>query len=217
MNGVRFLPSLRRDASGVAMLEFGLSLPLFLGFLLAGIEMGNYVMANNRTQRLAAMTADLVAQSGAGSIGATEGQIYDLFSAIDLTAQPFDLRDHGRVVITAVKGTDQNNDRIIENRIMWQRFDGSYVAAHPVLGCHQTAPLATLPGNRQLSLDELMFHVQVTYEYQPIFSKMPFEMFDVPSEFTRYAMFRARSNQFQSPTPQTGYPAKSKCSSTDGL
>lgn len=217
MRGIGFLARLRRNTSGVAMLEFGLTLPLFLGFLLAGIEMGNYVMANNRTQRLAAMTADLVAQSGAGSIGATESQIYDLFSAIDLTAQPFDLRRHGRVVITAVKGTDQNSDRIIENRIMWQRFDGDYVAAHPVLGCHQTMPLATLPGNRQLSLDELMFHVQVTYQYQPVFSQVPFEMFDVPGDFTRYAMFRARSNQFQSPTPESGYPAKSKCNSINGL
>ena len=61
----RLLKGLASDRSGVALIEFGLALPLFLGFVLAGIEMANYVMANNRTQRLATMAADLVAQSGA--------------------------------------------------------------------------------------------------------------------------------------------------------
>lgn len=211
------LHRLWRARRGVAMLEFGLTLPLFLGFLLAGIEMSNYVMANNRTQRLAAMTADLVAQSGAGSVGATEGQIYDLFAAIDLTAQPFDIRRHGRVVITAVKGTDENDDRQIENRIIWQRFDGDYVSAPPSVGCHEVTPLATLPKKRQLTLDEMMFHVQVSHEYQPVFSIRPFDMLDLPTHFTRHAMFRARSNQFQSPTPDTNFPKKAKCSSSDGL
>ena len=60
------------DRRGVSILEFALMLPLFLGFVLTGIEFANYVMANNRVQRLAAMSADLVAQSGTGQIGVAE-------------------------------------------------------------------------------------------------------------------------------------------------
>jgi hypothetical protein len=205
------------NRSGVAMLEFALSLPLFLGFVLTAIEMANYVMANNRTQRLASMVADLVAQSGVGNVGVSEGQIYDLFSAVDLTARPFDIRNHGRLVITSVKGTDENNDNTVENRILWQRFDGAYIGGTPVLGCHQASPFARLPRNRMLPLNEILFHVQVTYEYQPIFSRMPFVWLNVETAFTRTAMFRARSMQFQSPTPDVRFPPKIKCNTMTGL
>ena len=198
------------------MLEFALCLPLFLGFVLAAIEMSNYVLAINRTQRLATMSADLVAQSGTGQISATEGQIYDLFSAIDLTAQPFDIRNHGRVVLTGIKGTETSKGKV-ENFILWQRFDGNYVNAAPVVGCKQTDDIAKLPNNRKMSLDEIMFHAQVTYEYQPIFSGAPFHWLDLPVSFTRTAMFRARSSQFQSPNTQAGFPAKKKCTSANGL
>ncbi|UYY58922.1 TadE/TadG family type IV pilus assembly protein [Sphingomonas sp. S2-65] len=200
------------------MLEFGLMLPLFLGFVLTGIEVGNYVLANNRTQRLAAMTADLVAQSGVGAISATEGEIYDLFSAIDLTAQPFDLRNHGRVVISSVRGTDLDGNGAVETRFVWQRFDGGYVAAQPVIGCMKTTPLATLPRTRMLPLNELMFHVQVTYDYQPVFSKVPFRWVNLDTAFTRTAMFRARSTQLDTPTPDPArFPPKSNCVTANGL
>ena len=211
-----FVQKLARDRSGLALVEFGLALPLFLGFVLSGIEMANYVMANNRTQRLTTMAADLVAQSGAGAIGTSEAQIYDLFSALDLTAQPFDLRNHGRIVITAVKGTDTNADNVVESRILWQRFDGKYVVS-PEVGCIQSTSLATLPGNRTLALNELLFHVQVTYRYQPVFSSAPFRMFSLPVDFSRHAMFRARSTQFQTPAADSRFPPKNKCASVTGL
>ena len=204
------------ERRAVAMLEFGLMLPLFLGFVLTAIEFANYVMANNRVQRLAAMSADLVAQSGTGDIGIGEGQIYDLFSALDLTARPFDLRSDGRIVITGVRGTDNDNNGTIENRILWQRFDGGYIAP-PRVGCNKTVALATLPPGKQMLLDEILFHVQVTYRYRPIFSDIPFKMLSLPTDFTRIAMFRARSKDFQTPTPDTRFPAKSNCTTQTGL
>jgi hypothetical protein len=211
------LSQLRSNKRGVAMLEFALTLPVFLGFVLTGIEVSNYVMANNRTQRLAAMTADLVSQSGVGAISASESHIYDLFSAIDLTAKPFNLRDHGRVVITSVRGSDDNGDKVIENKMLWQRFDGNHVAAAPVVGCRQTVANATLPGTRTLPLNEILFHVQVSYDYQPVFSKVPFNWINLDTTITRTAMFRARSAQFQSPAENSKFPPKYKCGTPGGL
>lgn len=216
MKPATLLRRLRRDTRAVSILEFGLMLPLFLGFVLTGIEFANYVMANNRVQRLAAMSADLVAQSGTGQIGVAEGQIYDLFSALDLTAKPFDLRRFGRVVITGVQGTDSNNDGTIENRILWQRFDGDFVTP-PRLGCNLTTAFATLPQNRQMIRDEILFHVQVTYSYQPVFSAMPFRWLSLPVSFTRTAMFRARNKDFTTPTPDSRFPPKKNCSTASGL
>lgn len=211
------LRAVARERHAVAMLEFGLMLPLFLGFVLTGIETANYVLANNRTQRLAAMTADLVAQSGVGAVGTTEGDIYDLFSAIDLTAQPFDIRNHGRVVISSVRGTDNDGNGIAENRFVWQRFDGALVSAAPVVGCMKTSALATL-SRTPLPLNEILFHVQVTYDYQPIFSRTPFVWLNLATSFTRTAMFRARSNQSDSPTQDpTRFPPKTNCATANGL
>jgi len=198
------------------MLEFGLMLPLFLGFVLTAIEFANYIMANNRVQRMAAMSADLVAQSGTGDVGIGEGQIYDLFSALDLTAKPFDLRNDGRVVITGVRGNDDDNNGVVENRILWQRFDGGYVVV-PQVGCNKNTSTAVLPNKRQMLPDEILFHVQVSYKYRPIFSNIPFRMLSLPVDFTRVAMFRARNKDFQTPTPDSRFPPKSNCTTVSGL
>lgn len=213
----RLLAALRRDRRGLAMLEFALIAPMFLATALTTLELGYYVLANNRVQRLASMTADLVAQSGTGETGATEGQIYDLFSAIDLTARPFDIRNHGRVIITGIRGTDADKNNVVENTILWQRFDGGYASAVPLVGCNEVTTTATLPNNRVLPLDEILFHVQITYEYQPIFSRTPMDFFSMPTRFTRTTMFRARSKEFTTPTPDSRFPPKRKCTTVSGL
>ena len=208
-----------RSTAGMALPEFALILPLFAGVTIAGIEMANYVLANAKVQRMATMTADLVAQSGTGNIGVTEAQIYDLFHAIDVTSQPFDLRGHGRVVITAVKGVDPNPAdalTVVQNRILWQRFDGNYVTARPILGCRESTNLATLPDGRTLGLNELLFHAQVSYEYQPIFFRQFGTMLNLPQDFTRQAVFRGRSLDFQTPTPNNNFPPKQDCDTRDG-
>lgn len=216
MNVTR-IASLAGNRRGVAFLEFALGLPLFLGLTLTGVEFGNYVMATNRVQRMAGMMSDLVAQSGTGEIGISEKQVYDLFNAVDLTAQPFDLRNHGRVVITGVQGTDQNNDKVIENRILWQRFDGAFTQAAPVVGCGQKVEIATLPNARNLLLDEVMFHVQVSYDYQPIFKIIPFGMMNAQPAITRSVMFRARSKEFTTPNTDAKFPPKTNCDTPSGL
>jgi hypothetical protein len=98
---------------------------------------------------------------------------------LDLTARPFDLRNYGRIVITGVCGTDLNYDGTIENHNLWQRVDGGYVVT-PQAGCNRTVTLATLPNNRTLLLDEILFPVQVTYRYRPIFSDIPFRTLSMP-------------------------------------
>lgn len=210
------LKRLRDDRGGVALIEFAIVLPIFTVIAMCGLELSYYALANNRVQRLAAMTGDLVAQSGTGSIGIGEGQIYDLFSALDLTAKPFDLRNNGRVVITAIQGT-AGSGGTTDNTIRWQRFDGGYVAAAPLVGCAQTATTATLKDGRKLPLDEFMFHVQVSYKYQPLFSMAPMGFMNMPTDFVRTATYRARSKDFLTPTPDSRFPPKYKCNSATGL
>lgn len=221
MNRAAIRPARHRrlgaDRSGVALIEFALMLPLFMAFVVTGLEFAYWVLANNRAQRLATMTADLVAQSGVGEIGMGEGQVYDLFSALDLTAMPYDLRNQGRVIISSVQGTDDDKDGRTENRFLWQRFDGAFVGASPILGCMTAQPLANLPASRSLPLNEILFHVQVSYNYQPLITRLPFGWLNLTTAITRTATFRARSNLFTAPTPDARFPAKSNCNSANGL
>lgn len=206
-----------RDRRGVAFLEFALGLPLFLGLTLTALEFGNFVMATNRVQRMAAMMSDLVAQSGTGEVGISEKQVYDLFNALDLTAKPFDLRNRGRVIITGVQGTDKDNNGTIENRILWQRFDGAYIQAAPSVGCAQNVATASLPNSRTLLLDEVLFHVQVSYNYEPLFTVIPFGMTNLQPAITRSVVFRARSKDFTTPNEDANFPPKKNCSTASGL
>lgn len=213
----RFLRRLRDCRSGVTAVEFALSLPLFLGVMLSGVEISWLMMANMKVQRLATMTADLIARDGASMDQISEAQIYDILSAIDVAAAPLDIRGRGRVIISSVVGEDTDNNGTPDvNRIKWQRFEGNLTTATRLIGCITTNTVSTGVG-RQLKLAEPLYHVQVTYAYAPIFSATPFDMFQVPTTITRTASYRGRGAIYHDVLTVEGYPPKTNCTSTTGL
>lgn len=206
-----------RDRAGASLIEFGLGLPLLLGFTLGGLEMANYILALNTTQRLATMTADMLAQSGVGGISTTEGQIHDLFQALDVSARPLDMRKNGRVIVTVLRGERQADGtvrNVYADATYAQQFDGGYVAARPLLGCHSAQARPTF--SRVLPPDEIMAHAQVTYKYEPLIVPNLMSYFQAPSEITRTAGFRMRKNQFNI-TNDKNHPVKNNCNGIDGL
>jgi len=211
-------PALVRDRRGISMVEFALGLPLLVGFMLGGTELASYVLAANTCQRLATMTADLVAQSGVGGISTTEEQLYDLFQAIDVSAKPLDMRTRGRVIFTAIRGVRQADGTV---RNEWadasfsQQFDGGYTSAVPLLGC-RTAPTALPTYGRTLPVGEIMVHAQVSYLYQPLFSAGALSLFNAPAVITRTAVFRMRKNSWNI-TSNSTWPSKSRCTTANGL
>jgi Flp pilus assembly protein TadG len=203
-----------RDCGGLALIEFALSLPLLFGLLMSGLEIANYELANNKIQRLATMMANLLAQNGDGPIAATEAQVYDLFTALDISAKPYDIRNSGRVVLTVVKGVDTSGNGTIQNQIVNQQFDGGLTSALPVLGCHTTNIVPTY--SRTLAKDEVMIHAQVSYRYATLFPVRVYDMLNLPTIVTRTAAFRARSKDFDV-SPDSNHPDKGNCTSATGL
>ena len=207
---------LRGNSEGVSIIEFALALPLLVGFTLGGFEMANYILASNTTQRMATMTADMVAQSGVGGVSTTEAQLYDLFYAIDVAAKPYDLRKNGRVVFSVIKGVRQS-DNSVRNEwadpVYAQQFDGNYVGVPVNLGCHSSQALPTF--SRTLPPGEILAHAQVTYRYQPLFVAAGLSYFSAPLEITRTADFRMRKNRWNI-INDGAHPAKGNCSTVDG-
>ena len=213
----RFIRQLKGSCSGVTAVEFALALPLFLGIMISGVEISWLMMANMKVQRLATMTADLIARDGASTSRISEAQIYDILSAMNVAASPLDVRTRGRVIISAVLGEDTGTDRLPDvNRIKWQRFDGGLTSASPIIGC-VTANNITTGVGRQLKLAEPLYHVQVTYEYEPIYSASMFHMFGVPTTITRTASYRGRGAIYHDVLSIEGYPPKGNCTSATGL
>ena len=206
-----------RDRAAVSLVEFALALPLLAGFTLGGLEMANYILASNTCQRLATMTADMLAQSGVGGESTTEAQIYDIFNALDVSAKPYDLRGRGRVVLSVIKGVAQSDGTVrneFADAIFSQQFGGGYVAATPLMGCRSTGALPTF--SRVLPNNEIMVHAQVTYNYKSLFVPTTLSYFAPLNSITRTATFRMRKNSF-SISGDTAYPPKSNCSSASGL
>lgn len=198
--------------SGVSAIEFGLLLPLFLGFALSGFEMCNLLITTLKVQRLATMSADLVAQRGASERRLSELQMYDILSAMDVAAQPLSMRENGRMIVTAIVGEDNNRDGVGDvNRIKWQRFTGGRVLTVPSVGCHKVSTVGTIRNNRKLGPEEAMFHVQVTYTYQPLVGQDIFMLFSIPETITRFAAFRGRGGVFQPILSVPGYPPLEDC------
>ena len=214
----RFARRLRVEQAAVSLIEFALALPLLIGFLLGGLEMANYILASNTCQRLSTMLADLVAQSGVGGEATTEAQIYDMFNAIDVSAKPYDLRARGRVVMSVIKGVAQADGTVrneFADTTFSQQFDGGYASAAPLLGCRRSGVLPTTFG-RTLSKDEVLAHVQVSYQYKPLFVPTSMSYFMGPDLITRTAVFRMRKNSF-SISGDAQHPAKSNCTTANGL
>jgi Flp pilus assembly protein TadG len=208
---------LAHETRAVSAVEFALSLPLLAGFLLGGLEMANYILASNTTQRLATMVADMVAQTGVGGIATTEAQLHDMFKAIDVSAQPLKMRERGRVIFTVIKGETQA-DKTVKNVFadanFSQQFDGGYTAAVPLMGCHSEVSEPTFA--RTLPANELLVHAQVTYNYEPLFAPGVVTYFTPSTEITRTAVFRIRKNKFNV-TGSDAFPSKKNCATADGL
>lgn len=206
-----------RDQRGVAFVEFALILPLFIGVTVGGVEIANLMLVNMRVQRLATQMANLIAQRGASQRPLSEDQVYDVLAAMDVAAQPLNIRRDGRVVLSAVLGEDTNADRVADvSRIKWQRFDGGLTSATPSIGCWSTSTRGTLRNNRQLSLNETYFHAQVTVRYRPIFINV-LSYLQVPDTVTRSAAFRGRGSTFRDVLSVEGFPPKQDCASATGL
>jgi Flp pilus assembly protein TadG len=155
---LQFIFGFARDRRGSVLMELAIGLPILVMILLGCFEAARYALLEQKLGRVAASTADLVAQSG----GITEGQITDLFTAADSTAAPFDLASGGRVIITSV-----TRPTTAAATVAWQRISTGTVSATSAIG--STGQTATLPTGLTLRQGENIIVAEVFYSYSPVF------------------------------------------------
>lgn len=164
---------LRRDRSGVAMIEFALGAPFLLMAGLWGAEQANYALVTMRISQLAEHVADNASRIGDTST-LQNRRIYEsdinevIYGAQLQGGMGLDLYENGRVIISSVQVSPAGNQYID-----WQRCRGAkkvnsdYGSEGADLGTDGIGP----EGEEVLAMeDDALIFVELDYTYQPLIS-----------------------------------------------
>jgi Flp pilus assembly protein TadG len=167
---------LRDDTSGLALIEFGYSLPLLLGLSGYGLELANLANANMRVSQAANALADNVSRVGLESALAKtqlrESDINDGLIGVARQSGTMDIGTRGRVIVSSL---ERNADG--GQWIHWQRCLGTrnYTSSFGVAGDGVTG--TSFPGMGPASArvtapdaESAVMFVEIIYDYKPIFS-----------------------------------------------
>jgi hypothetical protein len=191
---LRCLGTLRRDRRGLAMLEFGLALPVVLAIGCYGVELSNLALMNMRVSQYALNLADSASRVGVLASGGVtqlrEADINDVLQGARLQGASMNLGDNGRVTLSSLENTQQSYDTDYQQRIHWQRCFGmksgadyeSHYGSTPVAAASDgtqanqgtSAPTGMGDSGNKVNApkDNAVMFVEINYLYKPLFGSM---------------------------------------------
>lgn len=197
---------LRSDESGVSMVEFALALPLLAMLGLGGLEYMNFVLANQKLERISSVTADTLARN---TIAPSEKSFHDTFKSVDRVGRPFNVSTKGRTILTGVIGV--NKDGTVVNKIVWQRCGGQLTSITSQIGSEWTqsndygeGPDVTLPNNVVLQQNQMVVLAEVGYEYEPLINVRNLIGTAPDGIIRQKSMFVTRGQAIPNITPSSG-------------
>jgi Flp pilus assembly protein TadG len=146
--------AIRGDCSGIALLEFALALPIFVGLTMVGMETVNLAYASQKVGDVATLTTDQIARI---RIGISEGDITESLNGIKDIGSTMGFAANGRIIVSSVQPILDSAGTVTS----------SYGAAGASLGVAGIGP-----SGRKIAAgpnDEVIF-VEVVYAYQPLIS-----------------------------------------------
>lgn len=187
----QFARQLRDDNSGLALVEFAVSLPFFMGLTIGGIEVANYASVVMQLNQIAIHTADNAARIGEESAltakRINELQINDLFegtlsegdrvalSGVHGYQDPItgvrSICGNAKIVLSSVETVDPFDPDDPRYRIRWQRCAGVAAQYTSSYGNPSTTP--TIDGfgatgkKVKATPDSAIMLVELQYYYQP--------------------------------------------------
>jgi len=196
----KFMRQIRQDSSGLAVLEFAISLPFFMGLTVGGFELANYAQTLMKLNQITIHTADSAARMGEGdplvSVDITEQDINDVFAGtiregesllldgqhqyIDPSDGEAKFRGNARIILSSVEPVYPFDADDPKFRIRWQRCVGEASYYNSTYGDVDTATdiEGIGPSGRQITPpdDTAVMFVELQYYFRPLivngFSKM---------------------------------------------
>lgn len=183
---------LKKNESGLAMVEFAVSLPFFLGLTIGGVEIANYASVVMQLNQITLHTADSSARIGANTPTSnktiSETQIKDIFEGalregdriavggshafVDPVTGVPSIRGNTRIILSSFEEVTPFNASSPRYRIRWQRCTGTANFYESHYGTKATSMRVTGigPAGRQVSPPPggvLMF-VELQYYFRPL-------------------------------------------------
>jgi hypothetical protein len=178
----RFLRNLRRNQSGLALTEFAMSMPIFMGLGMYGTETAYRAVAQMQVSQAALALADnasRIGQTGNTAVQPTiqDSDIVEALVGTRLQTQSLDLLENGRVILSSleVRRIAAEGNRP-QQYIRWQRCKGmrNYTSAYAD-GVNTTdsefTGVGPTGGVRAIEGSAVMY-VEIEYEYQPLFGDL---------------------------------------------
>ena len=179
--GARFsarCSELRGCESGLAFVEFALSLPVLTTLVLVGLETANLAMAHLRISNIAMLASDNASRVR-DSID--EADVIELLTGAKMTGDSINFRNHGRIILSSIEpNTAGANGASTGQWIRWQRCDGAKVVTSNYgtqgTGQNNASLQAVGPAGNQISASSgtAIMLVEVVYDYQPLVSSTIF-------------------------------------------
>lgn len=177
----RLAGRLRRDTSGLALIEFAFAAPIMLTLGLYGLEAANLALVHMRMSQIASNLADTASRVGLESSLATkqirESDIDDSLSAVILQGSNSNVTNGGRFILSSLEQNQQGGQWI-----HWQRCigTGNYNSAYGTLGTKGTqgtgatgtsfAGMGPAGSEIKAPAKNAVMYVEAWYVYQPLVS-----------------------------------------------
>jgi len=145
------------DRRGVALVETAFAMILFMTMILGVVEVGRFVLLNQKLDRAGVTVADLVSQGE--TISANE--VDSLMNAVEFVLQPFAMDANGAVIVSSVAATGTE-----EPKVMWQRSGAGELSISSHLGPVDAD--AELPAGVVVRAGESLIIAEVFYEFRPL-------------------------------------------------
>lgn len=163
---------LRRDTSGLALIEFAYALPVLLLLSLTGAELANYITVRMRMSQIALQVADNAARMGNsvsnGARTVTESDVNDIFVGSETESGSLDIGANGRIILSDLEPTATGAKTY---KIRWQRCYGAQTSHAPSYGTAGQTGMAGMgpTGSQVTAMDgSATMFVEVFYQYKPL-------------------------------------------------
>ncbi len=179
----RALDRLRENQSGVALIEFAYTLPIFIGVGMYGTETAHRAVAQMQVSQAALALADnagRMGQTGNGNIAPTiqESDVVEALTGTRLQTQNLDLLENGRVILSSleVRTVGSGGSARQQQFIRWQRCKGvrPFISAYAGGINTSNAAFTGVGENRNVraSTNTAVMFVEIQYAYKPLFGNM---------------------------------------------
>ncbi len=186
-----FMADLKSDRSGLALVEFAVSLPFFMGLAITGVEVANYAATTMQVNQIALHITDNAARMGTNSlltakrvsevdindvfIGARHegrGLLFDgFYPYTDPGTHQTVARGNARIILSSVEPV-ANPNTTNKYRIRWQRCSGPGTHYQPLYGKVSTHSNVDGigPAGRQVTAPDFgaVMFTEIHYHFRPI-------------------------------------------------